>query len=67
LDDSNPLIGKDDVEGDYTLLKLLYRHLPEVTEEDRIVGSNPTQDIDICLRLFCVFVVLFVGSGLATG
>jgi hypothetical protein len=29
-----------------------------------IVGSNPTQGIDVCLRLFCVCVV---GSGLATG
>jgi hypothetical protein len=28
-----------------------------------IVGSNPTQGLDICLRLFCVR----VGSGLVTG
>jgi hypothetical protein len=27
-----------------------------------IVGSNPTQGMDVCLRLFCVC----VGSGLAT-
>jgi hypothetical protein len=33
----------------------------------RIVGSNPTQGMDVCLRLFCVCVVLCVGSGLATG
>jgi hypothetical protein len=33
----------------------------------RIVGSNPTQDMYICVRLFCVCVVLCVGSGLATG
>jgi hypothetical protein len=32
-----------------------------------IVGSNPTQRMDVCLRLFCICVVLFVGSGLATG
>jgi hypothetical protein len=32
-----------------------------------IVGSNPTQVIDVCVRLFCVYVVLCVGSGLATG
>jgi hypothetical protein len=32
-----------------------------------VVGSNPTQGIDICVRLFCVCVVLCVGSGLATG
>jgi hypothetical protein len=31
-----------------------------------IVGSNPTQGIDIYVRLFCVYVVL-LGSGLATG
>jgi hypothetical protein len=29
----------------------------------RIVGLNPTQGMDICLRLFCVC----IGSGLATG
>jgi hypothetical protein len=32
-----------------------------------IVSSNPTQGIDVCLHLFCVCVVLCVGSGLATG
>jgi hypothetical protein len=32
-----------------------------------IVGSNPTQGIDVCVRLFCVCFVLCVGSGLATG
>jgi hypothetical protein len=31
------------------------------------VGSNPTQGMDVCLQLFCVFVVLYAGSGLATG
>jgi hypothetical protein len=31
-----------------------------------IVGSNPTQGMDICVRLFCVC-VLCVGSGLAMG
>jgi hypothetical protein len=30
-----------------------------------IMGSNPTKDMDVCLRLLCV--VLCVGSGLATG
>jgi hypothetical protein len=30
-----------------------------------IVGSNPTQGMDV--RLFCVHVVLCVGRGLATG
>jgi hypothetical protein len=32
-----------------------------------IVGSNPTQGMDVCVRLFCVCVVLCIGSGLATG
>jgi hypothetical protein len=32
-----------------------------------LVDSNPTRGMDVCLRLFCVCVVLCVGSGLATG
>jgi hypothetical protein len=32
-----------------------------------IVGSNPTQGMDVCLRFFCVCVVLCEDSGLATG
>jgi hypothetical protein len=32
-----------------------------------IVGSNPSQGMDVYVRLFCVSVVLCVGSGLATG
>jgi hypothetical protein len=32
-----------------------------------IVGSNATQGMDVCVRLFCVRVALYVGSGLATG
>jgi hypothetical protein len=32
-----------------------------------IVGSNPTQFMDVCVRLFCVCVVPCVNSGLATG
>jgi hypothetical protein len=32
-----------------------------------IVGSNPTRGMDVCVRLFCVCVVLCVGSGLAMG
>jgi hypothetical protein len=31
-----------------------------------VVGSNPTQGICVCVRLFCVCVVLCVCSGLAT-
>jgi hypothetical protein len=31
------------------------------------VDSNPTWGIDVSVRLFCVCVVLCVGSGLATG
>jgi hypothetical protein len=29
-----------------------------------VVSSNPTQGMDVCVRLFCVCVVLCVGSGL---
>jgi hypothetical protein len=32
-----------------------------------IVGSNPTRSMDVCMRLFCVCVVVCAGSGLATG
>jgi hypothetical protein len=32
-----------------------------------IVDSNPTQGMDVYVRLFCVCIVLCVGSGLATG
>jgi hypothetical protein len=32
-----------------------------------IVSSNPTQDIGVCVRLFCVYVVLCVDGGLAKG
>jgi hypothetical protein len=32
-----------------------------------IVGSNPTRSMDVCVRLFCIFVVLCVRSGLVTG
>jgi hypothetical protein len=28
------------------------------------VGSNPTRGMDVCVRLFCVCVVLFVGTAL---
>jgi hypothetical protein len=29
--------------------------------------SNPTQDMDVCVHLFCVCIALCVGSGLAKG
>jgi hypothetical protein len=32
-----------------------------------IVGSNPSRGMDVCPHLFCVCVVLCLGSGLATG
>jgi hypothetical protein len=35
--------------------------------EAGIVGSNPTQGMHVCVRLFCVCIVLCVGSGLAMG
>jgi hypothetical protein len=31
-----------------------------------IVGSNPTQGMDVCVRLICVCVVLCLDSDLAT-
>jgi hypothetical protein len=34
--------------------------------ETGIVGSNPTRGMDICVRLFCVYVVLCVGIGNVT-
>jgi hypothetical protein len=59
-----------------TLLRTLSVYTPPITAAARskawtgfapsnagIVGSNPTQGIDICVRLFC----LCVGSGFATG
>jgi hypothetical protein len=32
-----------------------------------VMGSNPTRGVDICVRLFCVYVTLFIGRGLAMG
>jgi hypothetical protein len=32
-----------------------------------VMGSNPTRSMDVCMRLFCVCVVLCVGSGLTMG
>jgi hypothetical protein len=32
-----------------------------------IMGSNLTEGMDVCVRLFCFYVVPCVGSGLATG
>jgi hypothetical protein len=32
-----------------------------------VVDSNHTRGMNVCLHLFCVFVVQFVGSGLAAG
>jgi hypothetical protein len=32
-----------------------------------IVGSNPIPGMDLCLRLFCVCVVLCIGNDLARG
>jgi hypothetical protein len=32
-----------------------------------VVGSNPARGMNVCVRLFCVHVVMCVGSGLATG
>jgi hypothetical protein len=32
-----------------------------------IMGSNPTQGVDVYVRLFCVYVIRCIGSDLATG
>jgi hypothetical protein len=32
-----------------------------------VIGSNPTRGMDVCVRVFCVYAVLCIGSGLATG
>jgi hypothetical protein len=32
-----------------------------------VMDSNPTKGMDVCVRLFCAYVVLCVGRGLATG
>jgi hypothetical protein len=32
-----------------------------------VVVSNPTEGMDVCVRLFCVCVVLCVGRGITTG
>jgi hypothetical protein len=32
-----------------------------------ILGSNPTRGIDVCVRLFCVCIVLCAGISLAAG
>jgi hypothetical protein len=42
-------------------------HIGRARSNIGVVGSNPTQGMDVCVRLFCVCVVLCVGSGLTTG
>jgi hypothetical protein len=38
-----------------------------VSSNTGIVGSNRIEGMDVCVHLFCVYVILCVGSGLATG
>jgi hypothetical protein len=38
-----------------------------VRSDTGILGSNPTQGLDVCVRLFCVCVVQSLGKVLATG
>jgi hypothetical protein len=45
---------------------LRIRLFPLVELNTGIVGSNPTQGMDVCVRLFIVRVVLCVGRGLMT-
>jgi hypothetical protein len=37
-----------------------------VRSNNGVVGSNPTEDMDVYARLLCVCVALCVGSGAAT-
>jgi hypothetical protein len=32
-----------------------------------ILGSNPNQDMDVCVCVYSICIALYVGSGLATG
>jgi hypothetical protein len=41
----------------------LWHEPPSPARTLGVVGSNPTRCIDVCVRLFCVCVVLCVGSG----
>jgi hypothetical protein len=43
------------------------RHELFARSDTGIVGSNPTQGMDVCVCVYSVCVVLCVGSGLATG
>jgi hypothetical protein len=46
----------------------LYKaHTAFASSNTGTVGSNPTRVMDVCVGVFCVCVVLFVDSGLATG
>jgi hypothetical protein len=69
-------ISVEEVNVYYLLLVLLHTRPFPVTYILRnvfdrlntgIVGSNPNRDMDVCVRLFCVCVVLREGSGLETG
>jgi hypothetical protein len=56
----------------YMSWRMPVRGLPKVwtvfvRSNTGVMGSNPTRDMHVCMRLFCVCVVLCVGSGLATG
>jgi hypothetical protein len=43
------------------------RHEPFDLSNAGIVGSNPTQGMDVCVCVYSVFVLSCVGSGLVTG
>jgi hypothetical protein len=45
----------------------LAHELSSLAETLGVKDSDPTQGMDICVRSFCVCVVLWVGSGLVTG
>jgi hypothetical protein len=54
-------------EDDCILAKLSAAWTVFACSNTRIVGSNPTESIDVSMSLFCVCVVLCVDSSLVTG
>jgi hypothetical protein len=54
-------------EWNISYLKVLSHSTVFGCSNDEIVGSNPTQNMGVYLCLFCVYVVLCVGGGVATG
>jgi hypothetical protein len=60
--DSEPM-GTEELSCGYFVYKPSRSQWPRGRSSTEIVGWNPTQGMDVCLRLSCVC----VASGLATG